>query len=276
MSSPAPSPSEPGSPPGSLTPFLKALKSGDLETLSKLRHALRTPLNQIIGYSEMLMESAEENNAAGIVPDLKRIHSSGGQLLAIINDALAPWKIDSGRIDFPSMRLAMQGPLAAVVTQANQCLERSRASGHTELVQDLDKILTAAQNLEKLFNSSTYLSLLYLATSMILVPYFWSAAYALLLAWRHETYEQAPGERGKDLLIALIAVLYAVWLVYAAGVQYLLLSALLYAPGAILFAKAKRELGQPVFTSVEKLIFAAVVIGALVAAYGLYDGFLTL
>ena len=58
--------------------------------------------------------------------------------------------------------------------------------------------------------------------------------------------------------------------------KYLLLSALLYAPGAILFAKAKRELGQAVFTNIEKVIFAAVVIGALVAAYGLYDGFLTL
>jgi arginine:ornithine antiporter/lysine permease len=127
-----------------------------------------------------------------------------------------------------------------------------------------------------LFNSSTYLSLLYLATSMILVPYFWSAAYALLLAFRHETYEQAPGERTKDLVIALIAVLYAVWLVYAAGVQYLLLSALLYAPGAILFAKAKRELGQPVFTTVEKMIFAVVLIGALIAGYGLYSGFLSL
>ena len=56
----------------------------------------------------------------------------------------------------------------------------------------------------------------------------------------------------------------------------LLLSALLYAPGAILFAKAKHEVGQPIFTGIEKLIFAAVVIGALVAAYGLYDGFLTL
>ena len=41
-------------------------------------------------------------------------------------------------------------------------------------------------------------------------------------------------------------------------------------------AQAKRELGKPVFTSIEKLIFAAVVAGALVAAYGLYDGFLTL
>ncbi|MCO7566276.1 arginine-ornithine antiporter [Pseudomonas mosselii] len=127
-----------------------------------------------------------------------------------------------------------------------------------------------------LFSSSTYLSLIYLATSMILVPYLWSAAYAFLLAVRSETYEQALAERRKDLIIGGIALLYAIWLLYAGGVKYLLLSALLYAPGAILFAKAKREVGQPIFTPVEKLIFAAVVVGALVAAYGLYDGFLTL
>lgn len=127
-----------------------------------------------------------------------------------------------------------------------------------------------------LFSASTYLSLLYLATSMILVPYFWSSAYAVLLAVRGETYENAVGERNKDLLIALVSTLYAVWLVYAAGIQYLLLSALLYAPGAILFAKAKHELGQAIFTGIEKLIFAAVLIGAAIAAYGLYDGFLSL
>ncbi|WP_426134009.1 arginine-ornithine antiporter [Pseudomonas sp. PWP3-1b2] len=127
-----------------------------------------------------------------------------------------------------------------------------------------------------LFSASTYLSLIYLATSMILVPYLWSAAYALLLAVRGETYENAIAERKKDLFIGAIALIYAVWLLYAGGTKYLLLSALLYAPGAILFAKAKHELGKPIFTNVEKLIFAAVVVGALVAAYGLYDGFLTL
>lgn len=127
-----------------------------------------------------------------------------------------------------------------------------------------------------LFSNSTYLSLIYLATSMILVPYLWSAAYAVLLAVRSDTYQQALAERRKDLFIGSIALLYAIWLLYAGGVKYLLLSALLYAPGAILFAKAKREVGQPVFTPVEKLIFAAVVVGALVAAFGLYDGFLTL
>jgi arginine:ornithine antiporter/lysine permease len=127
-----------------------------------------------------------------------------------------------------------------------------------------------------LFSASTYLSLIYLATSMILVPYLWSAAYALLLAVRGETYENAVAERKKDLFIGAVALIYAVWLIYAGGVKYLLLSALLYAPGAILFAKAKMELNKPVFTTVEKLIFAAVIVGALVAAYGLYDGFLTL
>ncbi|MFJ2422744.1 arginine-ornithine antiporter, partial [Pseudomonas iridis] len=89
-----------------------------------------------------------------------------------------------------------------------------------------------------LFSASTYLSLIYLATSMILVPYLWSAAYALLLAVRGESYEGFAAERRKDLIIGGIALIYAVWLLYAGGVKYLLLSALLYAPGAILFAKA--------------------------------------
>lgn len=127
-----------------------------------------------------------------------------------------------------------------------------------------------------LFNEATYLSLIYLATSMILVPYFWSGAYAVLMTWRGETYQEQPGERRKDLLIAMVATLYAVWLLYAGGIQYLLLSALLYAPGALFFAKARREQGKPIFTPVEKLIFAAATLAALIGAYGLYAGFLSL
>jgi arginine:ornithine antiporter/lysine permease len=128
-----------------------------------------------------------------------------------------------------------------------------------------------------LFSKGTYLSLIYLSTSMILVPYFWSVSYALLLTIRGESYEQARAQvRSKDMVVAAIAVAYALWLLYAGGVKYLLLSALLYAPGAILFAKAKREGNRPIFTSIEKLIFAAVVIAAIVAAVGLYQGFLKL
>ena len=127
-----------------------------------------------------------------------------------------------------------------------------------------------------LFSAGTYTSLIYLASSMILVPYLWSAAYAVLLCARGETYGQASAQRLKDLCIGGVALCYAVWLLYAGGVKYLLLSALLYAPGVILFAQAKREQRQPLFTHVEKGVFVCVMSGAGVAAYGLYSGFLAL
>ena len=127
-----------------------------------------------------------------------------------------------------------------------------------------------------LFSAGTYTSLIYLASSMILVPYLWSAAYVVLLCARGETYGQASAQRLKDLCIGGVALCYAVWLLYAGGVKYLLLSALLYAPGVILFAQAKREQRQPLFTHVEKAVFVCVMSGAGVAAYGLYSGFLAL
>ena len=127
-----------------------------------------------------------------------------------------------------------------------------------------------------LFSAGTYTNLIYLASSMILMPYLWSAAYAVLLCVRGETYERASAQRMKDLCIGGVALCYAVWLLYAGGLKYLLLSALLYAPGVILFAQAKWEQGQPLFTAVEKGVFACVLFGAGVAAYGLYSGFLAL
>ncbi|ALE89369.1 arginine-ornithine antiporter [Pseudomonas versuta] len=127
-----------------------------------------------------------------------------------------------------------------------------------------------------LVSASTYTSLIRLASSMILVPYLWSAAYSVLLCVRGETYSHASRRRIKDLVVGAVALSYAFWLLYAAGPKYLLLSALLYAPGVLLFAKAKREQGEPLFKHWEKLIFAAVLFTALSAAYGLYSGALTL
>ena len=127
-----------------------------------------------------------------------------------------------------------------------------------------------------LVSAGTYTSLIYLASSMILAPYLWPAAYAMSLAVRGETYEGQPAQRRKDLLVAALAVGYAVWLLYAGGLKYLLLSALLYAPGVILFARAKHEQGLKLFTLTEKLIFAAVLSGAALAGYALWSGLLSL
>ncbi|PID37654.1 MAG: arginine-ornithine antiporter [Pseudomonadales bacterium] len=127
-----------------------------------------------------------------------------------------------------------------------------------------------------LFSSSSYLDLLYLATSMILIPYLFSAVYALKLVVTGETYESQASQKAKDMFIGFIAMLYSLWLLYAAGIQYVLLSALLYAPGAIVYMIARRETGKLVFTNLEKVYFVIAVIGAIIAGIGLANGTLSL
>lgn len=57
---------------------------------SPLLHDLRTPLNQIIGYAEMLEEQAQEEGRADFVADLGRVRAAGRQLLGLINTSFLP------------------------------------------------------------------------------------------------------------------------------------------------------------------------------------------
>ncbi len=67
--------------------------------LANMSHELRTPLNAIIGYSEMLMEDAEDAGEQAIIPDLEKIHTAGKHLLGLINDVLDLSKIEAGKMD---------------------------------------------------------------------------------------------------------------------------------------------------------------------------------
>jgi len=139
-----------------LSPFLQALQSNDIETLTQLRHALRTPLNQIIGYSEMLLESIEDISAERLLRDIKKIHTAGGQLLALFNDALAPWKIETGKIDLLSMRREMLTPLNAIIGYSELCQEEASEAGMPDVVSDLKRINQAGYNLHQLFESKEF------------------------------------------------------------------------------------------------------------------------
>ena len=66
--------------------------------LAKMSHALRTPLNAVIGYSEILLEDAKENEDEQIA-DLQRINSAGKHLLSLVTDVLDMSKIESNKTD---------------------------------------------------------------------------------------------------------------------------------------------------------------------------------
>ncbi|SKB04011.1 basic amino acid/polyamine antiporter [Aeromicrobium choanae] len=112
-----------------------------------------------------------------------------------------------------------------------------------------------------------------LTTSLALVPYLLAAAYALKLTLSGETYEaQDSSARRKHLVFAAVASAYAIFLFFAAGLEFLLLSCLLYAPAAVLFVIARRERGLSVFTRAELALFVVIVIGAVIALYQLLTG----
>src|SRR5699024_12304281 len=106
-------------------------------------------------------------------------------------------------------------------------------------------------------------------------PYFFSAGYGLMVAKNKVGYEHAESNFN-DVIVAAIAVIYSLWLLYAAGIQYLVLSALLYLPGIIFYIKARQDQHATLFTTAEKIILGIIVIAALYAAYGLYTHTLTL
>lgn len=125
-----------------------------------------------------------------------------------------------------------------------------------------------------LYSKASYLALISLSTAMILLPYLFSAVYGLTLAWRGEG--KPTGQRPSDMPVAALASLYCVWLLYAAGVKYLLLSALLYAPGAIVYFIAKKQRAERAFKSWELAILALLVVLAILGVYLLASGRLSL
>lgn len=129
-----------------------------------------------------------------------------------------------------------------------------------------------------LLSNASYLALISLSTAMILVPYLFSAAYGLWVAYHREDAPSvaAAGRSALDIPVAALATVYCMWLLYAAGPKYLLLSAVLYAPGAAVFFWARREKGQTAFSGIEQVIMGALLLVAVGAVYMLATGTLAL
>ena len=66
---------------------------------ANMSHELRTPLNAILGYGEMLEEDCEDLGYDDLLPDLRKITSSGSHLLSLINYILDISKIEAGRME---------------------------------------------------------------------------------------------------------------------------------------------------------------------------------
>ncbi len=127
-----------------------------------------------------------------------------------------------------------------------------------------------------LYSSATYLALISLATSMILLPYLFSGLYALKLTWKGDTYAGHRALQLRDMAIAAVATLYCMWLLYAAGPKYMLLSALLYAPGSLIYLGTLRARQGQALSGPETGLLIIIWAAAAYAGWMLWSGTLTL
>ena len=114
------------------------------QLIANIRHDLRTPVNHIIGYSEMLQEMAEDDGQDKLIPDLQSIQISGRQLLELIGETLDPTK---SRISVGRFRHELRTPIDTIIGHGEMAQEEAEELGQGEFIPDLQKICSAAKQL---------------------------------------------------------------------------------------------------------------------------------
>ncbi|GAA4871606.1 basic amino acid/polyamine antiporter [Saccharopolyspora cebuensis] len=134
----------------------------------------------------------------------------------------------------------------------------------------LTAVLVQVMLVVTLFSADAFNFALGLTSSLTLIPFLLAAGYAVRLAWSR------PPRRARELVVAVLATLYTVFLLYAAGPKFLLVSLIVYAPASVLFAMARRERGRRLFAPREVLVLLASVLGAVVGVVALAAGWIAL
>ena len=111
------------------------------EFLANMSHELRTPLNAIIGYSEMLMEDAEDLGEEMFVEDLQKIEGAGKHLLALISDILDLSKIEAGKMDLHEEEFSISELVSDVESTVQGLIVKNANQFIVDVGDDVGKML---------------------------------------------------------------------------------------------------------------------------------------
>ena len=109
--------------------------------LANMSHELRTPLNAIIGFSEMLVEDAEQLGARHMVADLGKIRMSGQHLLDLISTILDLSKVETGRMELEILEFSVAGLIGRVATMLTPMVAKNRNMLKHTVAPDVAKMV---------------------------------------------------------------------------------------------------------------------------------------
>jgi DNA-binding response OmpR family regulator len=120
--------------------------------VAHVRHDLRSPINAILGYSQLLLEEGDQSSlSVAERDDLERVADSGKHLLRIISQILDPAGITDGIEEYAlRLRHATRPPL----TEVRGCVETLlKEHKNAQVGDDLRRIYVAAVRLSELIDS---------------------------------------------------------------------------------------------------------------------------
>lgn len=124
------------------------------------------------------------------------------------------------------------------------------------------------------FSNNAWNTMLSITGVMVLPAYFSSCAYLWKICEDHEYPMNFYIKRSAALFSGIIGSLYSVWLIYAAGLNYLLMAIIFMALGipVYIWAKKQNSPDTPAFTVGEGIVAGLIVVIALFAVYAMAAG----
>ncbi|MFI5664058.1 basic amino acid/polyamine antiporter [Streptomyces sp. NPDC051684] len=227
----------------------------------------------IVSYGIMPMSEIAElrqPSMAGVLEDAVgtwgKVFISVGLIVSVLGAYLA-WTLMAAEVLFVA---AKDDDMPRFLRRANAADVPMPALLMTTLLTQVVLVITA-------FSDDAFNFALDLTSALSLIPYLLAAAFAAKIGLRPDPLTAGGGRTSnRELTIACVAVIYTAFLLYAAGLKFVLVSLIFYAPATVLFVMARREQGRRLFSPREFVILAVSVIGAVIGIVALAAGWISL
>ncbi|MGW0551436.1 basic amino acid/polyamine antiporter [Streptomyces altiplanensis] len=191
---------------------------------------------------------------------------SAGLVISVLGAYLA-WALMAAEVLF----------VAAKDDDMPRFLRRSTAADVPVPALLMTTALSQAVLVVTMFSDDAFNFALDLTSSLSLIPFLLAAAFAVKVAHEPPGNPAVEGRSTRrELIVAVLATLYTAFLLYAAGLKFVLVSFILYAPATLLFVKARREQNRRLFSPAEGVLCAVSVIGAVAGITALAAGWIEL
>lgn len=114
------------------------------EALRTLRHDLRTPINPILGYCELIVEEAGAAAPKPLLAGLGRLHAAGTRMLLLTNEIFSDKPSAIRGLDCAELQREFRAPAEAASALCHELEQQATAAALPVAAKDLRRIGIAA------------------------------------------------------------------------------------------------------------------------------------